>query len=109
MEENIVHINGRKKQKANELESLVPNTFKNLQEFLSYCGAHSKTERALFSINHISALYKMAGYPKGNLPKERPGAGLGNFYPVYSEQMNEILDIIDRRRNSIDVKFERVE
>ena len=50
----------------------------------------------------------MAGYPTENFPKEVPNGGLANFYPFHSEEMKPILDIIKRKRNSLEVKFEEV-
>ncbi|MBI4116941.1 hypothetical protein HY449_04315 [Candidatus Pacearchaeota archaeon] len=106
MGENIVYMSDWKKQKEGELESLVPNPFKNLREFLGYCETHSKTPRAGFHLDHANALCSMAGYPlidKKDVSQKYP------VVSIYEGEMREILDIIDRKRNSIDVKFERVE
>lgn len=40
------------------------------EEFISYCELHSTTPRALFHVDHINRLYKLAGKP---LPLQREG------------------------------------
>ena len=102
MGENIFYMKAWRQRKTNEFESLVPNPFKNLQEFLGYCATHSETPRALFSYAHARTLLKMADYPVEEINEM-------NFISIHEGEMNEILDIIKRKRNSIEAKFERVD
>ncbi len=106
MTENIVYMNDWKKRKGGELESLVPKGFKDADDFLKYCSTHSRTPRAGFHLDHANALRSMAGYPmidKRDVSQKYP------VVSIYEDEMREILDIINRKRNSIDVKFERVD
>ena len=77
-----------------------------LDDFLGYCKLHSQTSVAGFHVNHANALYSMAGYP---LIQSSDIAQNYLVISIYEPEMNEILEIIERRRNSIDVKFERVD
>ena len=38
-----------------------PEPFKNDKEFIRYCEMHSRTQRALFSIEQVEYLYRLAG------------------------------------------------
>lgn len=80
--------------------------FGNFDEFLGYCRIHSETPRALFYIEHVAMLYEMAGYSpiSENVVSQN--------YPVVSihkDEMNEILEIIRSRKNSVDVEFENLD
>ncbi|HJZ18831.1 MAG TPA: hypothetical protein VJ208_01895 [Candidatus Nanoarchaeia archaeon] len=99
---NIVDLSEWKKGKF--LDSLIPKPFGNLDEFLGYCELHSKMEIAKFSVHHIYALYKMAGYSDEEFPKPLENDRSVCF--LHYETLKPILGIIERRRNSLEVKFE---
>ena len=80
------------KEKKQKLDSLVPQGFKNLGDFLGYCQEYSQTQRALFSFEQVNSLLKMAGrYPieKTLFP---------DFIPAYWEEMNPLLEKIEKRK-----------
>ena len=102
---NFISLNEWRKEKSSELESLVPKGFSGLEEFLGYCIIHSETERALFHVEHLNALYMMAGYPACDSNEKLTS----NFYPLHDEDMKPIIEAIYRRKNSIEIKSERVD
>jgi len=104
--QKIVSLNEWKGVKLNELESFLPKNWNNLEDFLGYCEIHSETQRALFHIEQITALYKMAGYPIDDLPDEISGKTMGNFYPLHSDYMKPFIEIIRNRKSSIEIKPE---
>lgn len=77
--------------------------FENIEDFLGYCELHSRTERALFSGQHINCLYELAGIVP---PYQIVDAGQ-LFDSIPYEEMEEIIDIIENKRNSTEGKFER--
>ncbi len=101
--DNVVSLDEWKGEKLDKLESFVPKNFSNLEEFLGYCKIHSESERALFHIIQVNAICKMAGYPIYDINDKLTS----NFYPIHESEMNEILEIIRNRKNSIEVKSER--
>ena len=79
------------------------NDFDYSSRFLRYCDVHSQTPRALFNIKDINRLYEMAGYPL--LDVLDPNQVV---VPIYETEMNSLLEIIERRRNSIESICEEI-
>ena len=80
----------------------LPESFKTEDEFLGYCDIHSKTQRALFNIHHANTLYEMAGYPLLDFLDPN------QVVPIHEAEMNTLLKIIERRRNSIEGVCEEI-
>ncbi|HLA23700.1 MAG TPA: hypothetical protein VJZ93_04160 [Candidatus Nanoarchaeia archaeon] len=76
-----------------------PEPFKDDDEFFRYCRTHSETPRALFHRNHFNYLRELMG--------EKPVKGY-EFLAIHEEEMNGILEIIERRKNSIEGVCEKI-
>jgi len=94
----IISLSEWKKRKMETLESMVPKRCGSLDDFLGYC-LYLGEAPAFFKKEYANALYKMVGlsYDKNRIV---------NFDRVYISQpeMRNIVDIIKRKRNLIEIK-----
>jgi len=82
------------------------NAFETEDEFLDYCDNHSRTPRALFSIDHARRIYEIAELPfPENFREVMPG-----IVPLpYDTVMAELIDRITMIRGSITVDYKVIE
>ena len=69
------------------------STSREDQDFLGYCELHSKTPRALFSIEDINRLRELRGYK----PFDPSWAITPDFAAVHWDEMREALESIRER------------
>ena len=78
------------------------NDFDYSSRFLRYCKIHSQTQRALFNVKDANKLYEMTGHPLIDVLNPN------QVISIQEEEMKPLLEIIERRRNSIESICEEI-